>query len=172
MKRFLVALLVACGGSPQPATTPTPPPPARDAAVAPEVTGLSVVELKFFNGDMPKLVLHADGKLETNTAVKPHAKAQWIAMAQVTADGKIAHEGQPIGELKPDGTFVTPDGKVAPFKLEGDVLVLADKRVSLGDNGSLQGVDGSSAKLRVEGATDLGSRRTALLLLALMVLQP
>ena len=167
MKLILVLLIAACGSSqPAPAPPPLPPPPAVDAAPPP--MGLSLTELKFYDGQTPKLALHADGKVEANTAAKPGAKPSWTAIAELSVDGKLAHDGQPLGELKPDGTFVAASGKTAPFKLEGDVLVIADKRVSLDDSGKLQG-DAGAAKLRIEGATDATSRSTALFLLAIMV---
>ncbi len=167
MKRLLIVLVAACGGSqPAPPTTPATPPPATGAAT----TGITLCELKFYEGDVARLALHADGKLEANLRDdKPGSTDTWTAVAQLTADGKIAHDGQSIGELRPDGTFVGPNGQTADFKMEGDVLVAADKRVTLDDKGVLQGGNPGSDKLHVEGATDAASRRTALFILAVMI---
>lgn len=168
MKRLLIVLVAACGGSqPAPATTPATPPPATVAATT---TGITLCELKFYEGDVARLALHADGKLEANLrGDTPGAKDSWTAVAQLTADGKIAHDGQPVGELRADGSFVGPNGQTADFKIEGDVLVAGDKRVSLDDKGVLQGGNPGSEKLHVEGATDAATRRTALFILAVMI---
>ena len=168
MKRLLVLLVAACGGS-QPAPTATPATPTP-ATTAPASNGITLCELKFYEGDVARLALHADGKLEANMrGDKPGEKDAWTTVAQLTADGKISGGGQPVGELRPDGTFVAPNGQTADFKLEGDVLVAGDKRVSLDDKGVLQGGNPGSEKLHVEGAVDAASRRTALFILAVMI---
>jgi hypothetical protein len=157
--------LAACGGSPPPAPAApaAAPPPAP-----PPMTGIALAELKFYVGDIPRLALHADGRLEQNMRATKSAKDSWVVVATVTADGKLAHDGQPIGELRPDGTFVTADGKVQPFKLDGDALIVGERRLTVDEAGNLQGGDPKAEKLRIEGASDAGARRSALLLLAII----
>lgn len=168
VKRVIVTIaMAACGGSAPPPAAPAPTAPVAAPNTA-GATSLTITELKFYDGDQLGVQLHANGKLEVKMARaekgKP-AQESWIALAQLSPDGKVTHDGQAIGELQPDGTFIA-DGKPQPFKLDGDALVVGDKRITLDEHGVLQG--GTSGHMRVEGLTDAGSRRTALFVLALL----
>jgi hypothetical protein len=152
-----VSLLLACASKPAPTTT-TPPAPAS--------TPFTIVELKVLDGDDPGFMLHADGRIEMNHRAHKGDAPTWTTVGKLTADGKLVKEdGTEVGALQPDGTFKLAKGE-APFKFDGEVLVSGDKRITVDDKGVIQGGNPGFA-LHVEGATDAGSRRAALLLLAI-----
>jgi hypothetical protein len=153
----LVSLLIACASKPAPTTTPPPAPSAP----------FTLVELKLFDGDDPGLMLHADGRIEMNHRAHKGDAPAWTPVGKLTADGKLAKpDGTEVGALQPDGTFKSTTGEAAPFRFDGEVLVAGDKRISIDDRGVIQGGN-PGFQLHVEGVTDAGSRRAALLLLAL-----
>jgi hypothetical protein len=151
-----VGLLVACASKPAP--TPTP------ATTAP----FTIVELKILNGNEPGFALHADGRIEVNRSKHKGDAPAWMPVGKMTADGNLAKpDGTELGALQADGTFKLVTGQQVPFKFDGDVLVVGDKRISIDAKGMIQGGE-PGFDLHVEGATDAGSRRAALLLLALL----
>jgi len=161
MKIVLVLALAACA-APKPAA---PPPTPAPAPVAKAATGVELGELKFFTGDDLGMQLHANGHLEVRVQ-----DASWQDVGSLTPDGTIhAPDGSPHGRITPDGAFVAPSGKVAPFKLDGDVLVQGDKRLSIDAKGEVQGGNTMLAPMRVDGATTPGLKRTALVVLALLM---
>jgi len=152
-----VSLLLACASQPAPIATPPPAPAAP----------FTLVEIKLFDGDDPGFMLHADGRIEMNHRAHKGDAPAWETVGKLTADGKLAKaDGTAVGALQPDGTFKSATGEAAPFKFDRDVLVVGDKRISIDDRGVVQGGN-PGFSLHVEGTTDAGSRRAALLLLAL-----
>ncbi|APR82734.1 Hypothetical protein A7982_08083 [Minicystis rosea] len=129
---------------------------------------LSIVELKYFDADGLGLVLHADGKVAWRTRHfrpgKP-VEVEWHDRGTLHAEGKLVLKDGKSVTLRPDGTFETSDGKRSPFKLEGDAIVSGDKRVTIDEHGVFRGTD---LELRVEGAVDVETRRTALALIAMI----
>ena len=160
----LVSLLLACASKPAPTTTAPPAtttaPPATTAS-----TPFTLVELKILDGDDPGFMLHADGRIEMNHRRHKGDAPSWQPAGKLTADGKLVKDdGTEAGALQPDGTFKLAKGE-APFKFDGEALVAGDKRITIDDKGVVQGGNPGFA-IHVEGATDAGSRRAALLLLA------
>ena len=173
MKRCaLVAAIVAgCGGAPKPAAAPAPAP--APAAAPASASPLTIAELCFYEGDEEGMALHADGRFEvkaTHSEAGQPAQETWLPVARLSADGTLAKpDGGVVGKLGTDGTFTSADGQhVAPFRIDGETLVIGDKHVTFDAQGVLQGGDPAS-HLRVTGLTDVGSRRAALLLLAVVL---
>ena len=166
--------LAACGGgnkAPVAATTPAKTTTAQTAAPTSAPGAIEIGELKFYSGDQVGMQLHANGHLEVamtkSEAGKP-AQTAWQDVGAIAADGTISSpDGKKHGQIKPDGSFVSEDGQAGPFHLEGETLVVADKKLTIDDKGMLQGA--GEASLRIEGATTPGLRRTALVLVALVL---
>jgi hypothetical protein len=161
-------LLAACGSSSKPApTTPTTPPPATAPAAGAQ---LGITELKFYQGDKMMLHLLADGSLQVLVPDAQNPAGTWKTVGTITADGKITGPDGKSAQVQPDGSVTLSDGKAPDFKLEGDALVIDGKRVTLDPTGVVQ-VDGQpiskDTSVRIEGATDAATRRTALLLIGL-----
>jgi hypothetical protein len=169
----LVVLVAACGGSPKSTSTPTATAgsdaPAATASAAPGLLG--IVELKFFDEDNKLgMHLHPDGKLETlvkhSGGGKPTSE-DWKQLAVFSADGTISVNDQEVAQLQADGTLKSADGRVAPFKIDGATLVAGGKKLAFDDKGQLT-LDGEPVKeIRVEGITELNTKRTALLIVAM-----
>lgn len=124
-------------------------------------------EMKFFLGEDLGLQLHADGGMEENSA-EPGKPPQWMSMGKLTTDGRLlAPTGAELGGVQPDGTFKSTRGEVAPWKIVGETLVIADKTLSIDANGVFHGGGEGDKQLRIEGTTDAGTRRAALFMLAL-----
>jgi hypothetical protein len=159
----MICAVIACGGGKAATTTTT-------TTTAPAGGVLGLAELKFYEGDEVGMKVHADGTIEIkNKSWKQGepAKEEWQQLGTLTSDGKLTHDGQVVGQLDADGSFKGADGQVAPFKLDGETLVAGDKKISIGDKGEFQGINEGFA-LRVDGATDASTKRTALLLLGLI----
>ncbi len=174
MKKLLflaAALLAACGGGPKPA--PAEPTPAPAAAPAAPTGPWELGELKFYQGDELGMQLHANGHLEVKLVHGEPGKPpeeRWQDVGAVSPDGTVtAIDGKKHAEIKPDGSVVTQDGATAPFHLEGDTLVVADKKITIDDKGILQGGNDMGKPMRIEGATTPGLKRTALVVLALIL---
>ena len=167
--------LAACGGGNKQAATETAPAPVAAAPAAPAAAAGSVEvgELKFFEGDEMGMQLHANGHLEVKmTHSEPGKPTQetWRDVAAIATDGTISGpDGQKHAEIKPDGSLVSPDGQAAPFHLDGEALVIADKKITIDDKGILQGGNDMGKPVRIEGATTPGLKRTALVVLALVM---
>lgn len=169
LSSVIVAILIAAcgGGTKTAATTPAAP------VAAPAAGGIELGELKFYAGDDLGMQLHANGHLEVRMA---HAEAgkpaemTWQDVGAITADGSISSsDGKKHGQIKSDGSFVSDDGKPGPFHLEGETLVVADKKITIDDKGIMQGGNAMGKPMRIEGATTPGLRRTALVLLAILM---
>lgn len=164
--------LAACGGgTAKPATTTATTEP--EAAQAAPAGSFELGELKFYEGDDLGLQLHANGhvevKLTHSEAGKP-AEETWTDVGSFAADGTISSaDGAKHGKANPDGTFVGAQGQTAPFHLEGEALVVADTKITIDDKGIVQGGNDGGKQLRIEGATTPGLKRTALVVLAVML---
>ena len=175
MKKLLfVAALAACGGGTKPA--PAEPTPTTAAAPAAPTGPWELGELKFYQGDELGMQMHANGHLEVKLVHAEPGKAtveKWQDVGALSADGTItALDGKKHAEVKPDGSIVSQDGQTAPFHLEGETLVVGDKKISIDDKGILQGGNDMGKPMRIEGATTPGLRRTALVVLALIMASP
>lgn len=158
--RWITALalgLGACGHS-----SPAPMAPAKPEVAA---TGslLKLAEITFTDHDNPAIKVHADGGVEIMDDNK-----QWKPVGKLSTDGKFVVTDGSTGQLDADGTFKTPDGP-APFKLDGDALVAGDKRVTIDDKGSIVGGNPGADTIKITGATDVGTKRTALLILGVLL---
>ncbi len=127
----------------------------------------ALAELKFYLGDDLGLQLHADGQIEENRA-DPGKPPQWAPLGKITNDGRLVMpDGNQVGAWQSDGTFKSQKGETAPFKFDGEALVVDGKSLTIDPQGILRGGSETEKVLRVEGATDAGSRRAALFVLAL-----
>jgi hypothetical protein len=155
----LVLALAACGGSK--AAEPTGP---TTTATASAVT-LELGELKLIDVNKNQsLTIQADGTIVI--PAQPDGDAG--GTLKVTTDGKIvkADTGEVGLQLMPDGTIQSPDGKVLDVTLSADAVITSgDKKISLDDKGMLVGSNPEAPQMRIEGATTLGLKRTALFVL-------
>jgi hypothetical protein len=100
---------------------------------------------------------------------EPPAPEAMQVFGTIAADGTITGKDGRQAHVHPDGSITGEKGQVARFKLEGDELVIDDKHASIDAEGKLHitGVP-ESETVRVEGATDVMSRRTALIIVTLV----
>ena len=161
----VLCALAACGGAKAALQAPATAPAATRRAAT-----LTLVELKFYDGDDLGATLGADGTLQ----IKRHhhkdgaSTESWSALVTLAGDGSLTRDGKPVGRLKPDGGFERADGSSAAFRIEGTTLTFGDRHVVIGDDGAFAGLNPGSRTLRVEGLTDDGSRRAALLVFAVV----
>ncbi len=171
---FVAIVLAACGGGTKQTATPAAPPPPVAATASTGTVELG--ELKFFEGDEMGMQLHANGHLEvkmTHSEAGKPPQDSWQEVGAIAADGSVTGpDGKKHAEIKADGSMVSPDGQTAPFHLEGETLVIADKKITIDDKGILQGGNDGGKPVRIEGATTPGLKRTALVLLALLMASP
>jgi hypothetical protein len=152
MHKLLLLIAIAACGSAAPATKQSTP--AKTSVV-------ELAELKFYAGGDLDMLLHANGHLEVK------AQAGWVGVGSVAPDGTLsAPDGTQRGHITAAGSVIGPTGATAPYHLEGETLVVADRRFTIDDKGLLQGGDMLQGPLRVEGATTPGLKRTALVVLA------
>ncbi|HEU0035251.1 MAG TPA: hypothetical protein VFQ53_31715 [Kofleriaceae bacterium] len=151
-----VVLLSACG-SKKPA--PQAPPPTTDTAAAGDGVKLALGEMKLVDVNKNKAILiHADGSIEF----------EGQKGVKVTADGKLMRvdNGEVGFELKPDGTILGPDKQPLDVTLDANATIKSgDKSISLDDKGALVGANPDAPQMRVDGATTVGLKRTALFVL-------
>jgi hypothetical protein len=122
---------------------------------------IELAELKFYAGADLGMQLHTNGHLEVK------AQNAWVDVGSIAADGTLsAPDGTQRGHITADGSVVGPSGKAAPFHLEGETLVVADRKFTIDEKGLLQGGDVLQGPMRVEGATTPRLKRTALVVLA------
>lgn len=155
----LVLVAAACGGSSKPATTP-----ANTEAQASSQLTLGEMKLIDVNDQNKALLIHADGTIEVE-GKKP---------AKVTADGKLValENGETVLLLQPDGSIKdVKNNKVLEVKLGPDGSVtMGDKTISFDASGELVGGNPDAGRVRVEGATDTGLRRTAMFVLVALTM--
>ena len=165
--------LAACGGGNKPAATATTPAPETTTAPA---SGIELAELKFYEGDDLGMQLHADGHLQVKVSHSEQGKPaeeKWMDVGVIDADGSVSDaEGKKHGTIGADGSFKSPEGQTAPFHVEGETLVVGDKKITIDDKGILQGGNDMGKPMRIEGATTPGLKRTALVLLAILMASP
>ena len=169
-----IVLLAACGGSSsKPATTASTTAPSTTEMAPGHAPVVELAALSFYEGDELGMKLQPDGHLQvkqkSSEAGKPVTE-KWLDVASLAADGTLTTEGGKVnGALHADGSFVTADGKTLPFKLEGDTLIAKDQHITVDAKGMLQGGNPMPKPMRVDGASTPGLRRTALLVLALIM---
>jgi hypothetical protein len=167
--RNLLAVLALATGC---ATSPEPTPAAAPAA-APTGDLLGIHEMTFFERDQPQMHIAANGNLEMRM-VHFHDQVRTVDnkfIGTLAADGTITNAAKDkVAHLAADGTLTGPDGKVAPFKLVGETLIVDAKTFTIDAKGMVA-KNGTPVDppLRVEGATDALARRTALLALGFVL---
>ena len=146
MRSYLIVslLIAACGGKPTPAT-PAPAPAPR----------LALAELKIIDEGEPPMEVHADGRIEHEGKV----------VATVTSDGKLiaTKTGEVVLELQADGRVVPSEPPIT-ITAAGEI-VTGGKTVSIDPSGVIVGGNADGPRMRVEGARDAGTRRTAMFVL-------
>ncbi len=177
---LLLVMLLACGGGKStPPAYPDPDPAGSASAPKPAVAGsaLALGELKFYQDNVLMMALHADGTLEAidQYTAQPGMKK----LATLTSDGKITLDNGGVFVVKPDGTVVQGDGSQRnndgpnpSYTIDGDALVVAGQRIRIDDHGKLVTDGGpveANKELRIEGANDPGTKRTALVLIGIVL---
>jgi hypothetical protein len=180
--------LSACGGSggdeeTAPAATAAPAPAPAPAAAPEEPAGpphLKFAEMTVYEGTTAIFKIHADGK--TEVAAPPAAGAAagaqptWSAGPSVATDGTITFKQQKVARVEQDGTIKNlRTNQVVPVKIGADTLTAQaggqEVVLQIKEDGAIT-VPGAppDKQLRVEGAADAESRRTALALLGAIFL--
>ena len=148
---FGLALAAACGGGDKKAA-PTGP-------TAPAGATLGLAEMKIVDISKNDAVLiHADGRIEYDGKV----------VAKVTTDGKLIRQdtGEVVMQLQADGSISSKAGDMPPVIISADgSATLEGKTVSIDASGNLVGANAEAPKVRIEGATDGRTKRTALFIL-------
>jgi len=170
MNRFVIAFVVAaafagaaCKSKKQDTTPPTGgsgEPAAVNVAPDPNVK-MELGEMKIVDVNKNKAVLvHANGEIEYEGQVG----------AKVTAQGQIVNDKGEVGfTLLADGTIKGPDGKIVNVMLTAEGAIKSgDKSVSIADDGSLSGANPEAPPMKIEGATTVGLKRTALFVLIVL----
>lgn len=154
--RFLaLALLAACGGGSQSAPPPETPPPQAPALI--KITAITITD-----PTGKKLVLHADGRVELEG--KGVVATMYADGRLVTADGKEV-------KLAADGSVTMGDKKLPGTIGNDGSLTVGSQTVSIGADGTLQGISEGSPNMKIEGATDAESKKAAMFLLVLVMPQ-
>jgi pyruvate dehydrogenase E2 component (dihydrolipoamide acetyltransferase) len=172
--------VAACGGgssSEQPETAPaatndpaaTPQPAAPAEAAGP--AHLKFAEMTVSEGTRPIFKIHADGKTEV-----AGAGGAWAEGPAVTADGTITFKQQQVARIEADGTIKNlRNGQVIPVKVGPDTLSAqgpgGEVKFQITEDGTIA-VPGAPPEknLKVEGAADAETRRTALALIGAIFL--
>jgi hypothetical protein len=155
--------LLACGGG---TTRPRPEPVAPDSARP----ALTLGELRIYYQSEVLGALHGDGSVVTKKV-----DGGWSRIGQLTPDARwIANDGKVIAGLRADGVFAPDDGSAPWFRVVGDVAMFdADDmttEITIDPHGNVQGKH-IPDEIRIEGATDPGMRRAALLAFTLLVIR-
>ncbi len=173
---FALALaLAACGGA---AKTETPAAPALAPAPAAATTGsLELGEITLFVGSNAMFKLHASGASELGGQV--NGAPQWKAGPTFKADGTIEENGAAKAKINANGSIsginssdkvdmvVTVDKATMPLEKGNlEIALAADGKVTI--TGVPQAIPPDQLP-RVEGADTPGKRRTALILMALVL---
>lgn len=165
---FVVATLGACGGSQGSSSTPAPTPPTSNAGDV-----LALAELTFYEDNEPGLRLHSNGELEMRYKRFENGQKSegWRKVAVLAANGTMTSTEGKTAQIMADGTVKGDDKSEQVFTWDGETLVLEGKRITIDDKGVLL-VDGQPSPngktMRVEGAIDARTRRTALTIMGLM----
>ena len=158
---FLVGLLTACGHANASPQTPAAPVPA--AAVVEDRLGIAPLEV-FFNGVLTAK-MNADGSVDMGENPDQHRR-----MFQIHTDGTIVTPGGARGRLREDGRLETPSGTLSRFTLEGERVSIGGRQLTLDEDGVVvldPPIGGTPP--RAQGVTSPATRRTALLLIAMLI---
>jgi hypothetical protein len=155
-----IVMAAACGGSKPAAKT------GGDTAGAKTEAVLGIGELKIYMGAKMGVQMHRDGKLEV--MVTKNGVESWEGGITFAADGTVTGKDGKTGHVHADGTIEASDGEVLKLAFDGDAAVIAGKRVTVDDKGMFV-VDGKAGEMRVEGANDTLTKRTALVIMAMMM---
>lgn len=155
----LVLAAAACGGSSKPAATTGPSAGETTATTV----ALELGELKLVDVNKNQtLTIQPDGTI----VIPAQPDGDAAVTLKVTTDGKIMAGDQVGLQLMPDGTITGPDGKPLDVTLSADAVITSgDKKISLDDSGALVGANPDAPQMRIEGATTVGLKRTALFVL-------
>jgi hypothetical protein len=170
--------LAACGGgsgqdqdtTPAAATDPAAtaePPPAQPAGPP----HLKFAEMTVAEGPKPIFKIHADGKTEV-----AGADGAWSEGPSIETDGTITFKGQQVARIEADGTIKNlRNGQIIPVKIGTDTLTApgpgGEVNLQIQEDGTIA-VPGAPPEkhLKVEGATDADTRRTAIALIGAIFL--
>ncbi|MBA3396829.1 MAG: hypothetical protein H0T89_29630 [Deltaproteobacteria bacterium] len=156
---MFVLLAAACGSSSHKKTTENNTTTvAASAAVQLELGEMKLVDVS----KNQALTIQADGTI----IIPDQPDGDRGGTIKVTTDGKIL-AGDKVGfQLMADGTIVGLDGKPIDVTLSADAVITSgDKKISLDAGGALIGANPEAPQMRVEGATTVGLKRTALFVL-------
>jgi hypothetical protein len=150
----LTLAVAACGGRPTPA-------PAVAPAQGPAI--LTLGEMRLIEvASNATLVFRANGDLQVDGSTK----------ATVTATGKVlARNGEPIFELQRDGKIkdLAYDKLLAASVGDDGSVTVLSTRFSISDSGELIGRDPNASPIRIEGATSIGLKRTAMFVFVVLM---
>ena len=169
---------IGCGGSGGQEQETTPAATVDPAATpAPEPAGpphLKFAEMTIYEGTKAIFKIHADGKTEVAGGAEPNVT--WGEGPVVQADGTIQFKGQKVAKVEQDGTVKNlRTNEVIPVKIGADTLTASgpggDVVLQIKEDGTIA-VPGAppDKNLRVEGATDAETRRTAIALIGAIFL--
>jgi hypothetical protein len=154
-----VLALAACGGG-TPAPQATTEPPAAPATASP----LTLTELTFYEGDFAVARLHRDGNIDANTDLEPPV---WKHAGTLNRDGMVKIDGSIIGVLTEQGSmqvvWSSPAIQMPSILLSSDTLSIGERKLTIDAKGEVQG---TIKRIHIDGITDAGSKRAALLLVA------
>jgi hypothetical protein len=159
----VLTVLAACAGGAAPA------PPHTAAAPTQRAPLLTIRPLTFIDDGKPRIRLAANGGIEVvvHHVFDRNSTLENRFAGTLAADGSFADgHGTIAGTLHADGTFTTAGDAVVPFQLVGDTLVVGDKHLVIDDTGMLL-ENGHAATIRIDGAVDPATRRTALVVFAI-----
>jgi hypothetical protein len=167
MKRVVILAFAAACGSSSPA--PVAPNAGAGSAVAqptaacappaqPGLLGITDITVKDAGKDA--MAVKANGDVQVNDG-------GWKTIGKLDPTGKFVTADGQTGQLGADGTFSTPEGP-APFKLDGAALVASGQRITI-ENGKIVGGNDSAKTVEIVCANDDSTKRTALLILGLIL---
>ena len=183
----LAALLgaAACGGSGSKTETMPADTTGGTADTTAPAAGagmqLKLAEMTLYHDTTPILKIHADGTTELAAmAAKPKdgsaPAASWQPGPTIKSDGTFSMNGEDVARIEADGTLRNlKSNDTIKFDVGQDSLSVTDGSTTvtlhLAEDGTLT-VEGGPKTMtaRVEGATDEGTRRTALVVAASMFL--
>jgi hypothetical protein len=190
MRKLLFAIcfagVAACGGKPSTTTTT----PTTTPTTAPAATVLELGEITIFDGDQPMVKIHADGSTELgghsgSMEIKPGQPAStdslpvvWKPGPKLGTDGSVSTNGEVRGRVSADGKIVdVKTNQALPMVVSDDKIDITEggKTVSilLAADGTVSFAGGNASQPdkppHVQGATTPGKRRTALVLMALLL---
>lgn len=176
------AVLAACGGgSSGEETTPaatTEPAVAETPAEEPAGPAhLKFAEITVFEGQNPIFKIHADGKTEVASRGATPTEIKWEEGPSVQTDGTIVYKAQKVARVEADGTVKNlRTNEVVPVTIGQNTITAkgpgGEMTLTIQDDGTIviPGAPSPDKNLRVEGATDAETRRTAIAVLGVIFL--